>query len=57
MTAPWAASIETDGADLRVRFARPVSELTMTPEKARELAAMLLIKAEEAEPMEETSDG
>lgn len=45
--APWAAAITAGGAGVRVRFARPVAELTMTPEKARELAAMLLIVAEE----------
>lgn len=52
-----AASIDTDESGLWVRFVRPMAELVMSADKARELAALLPIKGEEAEPMEERSDG
>lgn len=46
MAEPWAATITADGSDLRIRFVRPVSEITLTRDAARELATSLLLAAE-----------
>lgn len=51
---PWAAVLDVEDGDLRVRFVRPVREVTLTPECARTFAAALLVTAEEAEATQRT---
>lgn len=44
----WAASIHPTEGGLALRFDRPVQRVEMTADKARELAALLLVAAETA---------
>jgi hypothetical protein len=45
----WAASVHQIGAGLRVRFDRPLQVLELTPQAARELAAVLIVVAARVE--------
>ena len=46
----WAVTITEGDMGPRLRFARPVWEIEMSPDKARELGAALLLAAEGREP-------
>lgn len=43
---PWAALVQPEDDGLLIRFASPVREIRLTPETARQLAAILLVAAE-----------
>lgn len=52
----WAASIHPMDGGLAIRFDRPVQRVEMSPEKARELAALLLVTAESEHHEDERSE-